>query len=217
MNMEWIEQTEAFLKQTLSSGTYLQKNPAQLRYRLEHSYRVANIAKTIAEKEGFDVTLATMAGLLHDVGYGTDWASEDLWKEHGRIGAAMARPFLVDLGLSEQQVGDICYGIAIHVDDVADFPWERTAFCETVGDADNIDRFDAYRIYETLEYQHFSELTLEEKREKVTAMLEKLHRLKTIPFATPTATAMWVQRLEDYIAFYQKLERQLATSHAILP
>ncbi len=216
MNQEWIKKTEEFLKKTLSSGTYLRENPAQLSYRLEHSYRVANIAKTIAEKEGFDVTLAVMAGLLHDVGYGADWASEEMWKEHGRLGAVMARPFLTELGLTPEQVGDICYGIAIHVDDLADFAWERTPFCETVGDADNIDRFDAYRIYETLEYQQFSQLPLSEKQEKVATMLEKLHRLKIIPFGTPTATALWLQRLDYYISFYQKLEQQLKNSGGIL-
>lgn len=217
MNWEWIQKTEEFLKKTYDTGTFLRENPAQRAYRLEHSYRVANIAGHIARREGFDETLAVMAGLLHDVGYGTDWASEEMWKEHGRIGAAMARPFLVELGLDNKAVNDICYGIAIHVDDVADFDWVRSPFCETVGDADNLDRFDAYRIYETLQTQGFSTLSLEEKRELVSTMLEKLCRLKGIPLGTSTATTMWLQRLEDYTAFYQKLERQLEASGGILP
>lgn len=54
----------------------------------------------------------------------------------------------------------------------ADFEWERPAFCKTVGDADNIDRFDACRIYESLEYQKFSRVSLEEKRQIVNATLE---------------------------------------------
>ena len=36
-------------------------------------------------------------------------------------------------------------GIAIHVDDEADFEGERTALALTIGDCDNIDRFDTYR------------------------------------------------------------------------
>ena len=210
-----IEKTETFLKDTLAASTYLRSHPADRDYRLEHSYRVANIAKTIAEKEGFDVTCAVIAGLLHDIGYGTDWASEELWKEHGRVGAAMARPFLVELGLSEKQVGDICYGIAIHVDDKADFQWERTPFCETVGDADNIDRFDAYRIYETLEYQKFSQLPLEDKREKVTSTIEKLTRFKGLKLGTATAKELWLQRLDYYMGFYGKLKAQLDSSSSI--
>ena len=62
--------------------------------------------------------------------------------------------------------------------DRADFSWERTAFCETVGDADNIDRFDAYRIYETLQYQKFSEVSLEEKQEIVASTLARLEKLR---------------------------------------
>lgn len=216
MNYELVRQTETFLKDTFASSAYLREHPAQRDYRLEHSYRVANIAKQIAEKEGFDVTLAVMAGLLHDIGYGADWTSEEDWKEHGRRGAAMARPFLMDLGLTPEQVGEICYGIAIHVDDQADFTWERTAFCETVGDADNIDRFDAYRIYETLQYQKFSELSLGEKREKVETTLEKLNRFKGLKFGTPTAAELWLQRLDYYISFYEKLRAQLACSSGII-
>ena len=45
----------------------------------------------------------------------------------------------------------MCYGIAIHIDDEADFEYERTPLAMSVGDADNIDRYDAYlRLYESL-------------------------------------------------------------------
>ncbi len=69
MNTEMIAKTEAFLKDTFAASTYLQSNSADRDYRLEHSYRVANIAKAIAEAEGFDVTYAVIAGLLHDIAY----------------------------------------------------------------------------------------------------------------------------------------------------
>lgn len=85
-----------------------------------------------------------------------------------------------------------------------------------MGDADNIDRFDAYRIYETLESQHFSELPLAEKREKVEATLEKLNRLRSMKLGTPTACGLWAQRIEYYISFYEKLRQQLANSSRIL-
>ena len=65
--------------------------------------------------------------------------------------------------MSADAVNEICYGIAIHVEDEADFEWVRTPFSETVGDADNIDRFDAHRIYETLEYLKLSEMSLANK------------------------------------------------------
>ena len=216
MNTEMISKTEAFLKETFTASTYLQANPTERDYRLEHSYRVANIAKAIAEAEGFDVTYAVIAGLLHDIAYCEEMISREDRMNHGRRSAAIARPFLESLGLSVDAVNEICYGIAIHVDDEADFEWERTPFCETVGDADNIDRFDAYRIYETLEYLGFSKMNLADKREKVASTLDRLTKYKEMKLGTVTAKNLWIQRLDYYIGFYEKLKAQLDNSTAIL-
>ena len=216
MNTEMIAKTEAFLKDTFTASTYLQSNPTDRDYRLEHSYRVANIAKTIAEAEGVDVTYTVIAGLLHDIAYCEEMVTREERMNHGRRSTAIARPFLEKLGLPADAVNEICYGIAIHVDDEADFEWERTPFCETVGDADNIDRFDAYRIYETLEYLRFSEMRLEDKCEKVAATIDKLNRFKEMKLGTATAKNLWLQRLDYYIGFYDKLKAQLDYSTEIL-
>ena len=216
MNTEMITKTEAYLKETFAASTYLQANPSERDYRLEHSYRVANIAKAIAEAEVFDVTNAVIAGLLHDIAYCEEMVTREDRMNHGRRSAAIARPFLESLGLSVDAVNEICYGIAIHVDDVADFRWERTPFCETVGDADNIDRFDAYRIYETLEYLNFSKMNLDDKREKVGSTIEKLNRFKEMKLGTATAKNLWIQRLDYYIGFYEKLKAQLGNNTTIL-
>ena len=216
MNTEMITKTEAFLKETFAASTYLQNKPTERDYRLEHSYRVANIAKAIAEAEGFDVTYAVIAGLLHDISYCEEMVTREDRMNHGRRSAAIARPFLKSLGLPADAVNEICYGIAIHVDDEADFLWERTPFCETVGDADNIDRFDAYRIYETLEYLSFSKMNLDDKREKVGSTIEKLNRFKEMKLGTATAKNLWIQRLDYYIGFYAKLKAQLDNSTAVL-
>ena len=215
MNIEMVSKTESFLKDTFAKSSYLQANPTERDYRLEHSYRVANIAKAIAEAEGFDVTNAVIAGLLHDIAYCEEMVTREDRMNHGRRSAAIARPFLETLGLPTDAVSEICYGIAIHVDDEADFQWERTPFCETVGDADNIDRFDAYRIYETLEYLKFSEMNLADKREKVESTIEKLMRFKEMKLGTTTAKNLWIQRLEYYIGFYEKLNAQLNNSTTI--
>ena len=211
-----IKKTENFLKETFATSTYLQEHPAERDYRLEHSYRVANIAKAIAEAEGFDVTYAVIGGLLHDIAYCEEMVTREDRMNHGRRSAAIARPFLENLGLPADAVNEICYGIAIHVDDEADFQWERTPFCETVGDADNIDRFDAYRIYETLEYLKFSEMSLVDKQEKVASTIEKLNRFKEMKLGTATAKNLWIQRLDYYIGFYEKLKAQLDNSTAVL-
>lgn len=215
MNREMIAKTEAFLKDTFAASTYLRNHPTDRDYRLEHSYRVANIAKTIAETEGFDVTCAVIAGLLHDIAYCEEMVTREDRMNHGRRSAAIARPFLESLGLSADAVNEICYGIAIHVDDKADFEWERTPFCETVGDADNIDRFDAYRIYETLQIIKFSEMRLDEKMDKVISAIEKLTRFKEMELGTVTAKDLWLQRLDYYIGFYEKLKAQLSSSSEI--
>jgi len=216
MNKKHVEKTELFLKETFARSAYLQSVPAEAAYRLEHSYRVANIAKGIAEKEGFDVTDAVVAGLLHDIAYCEEMVTKEDRINHGRRGAEIARPFLESLGLSPERINAICYGIAIHVDDSSSFEWERTPFSETVGDADNIDRFDVYRIYEILQLQKFSEMTLPQKKERVDTALNRLRGLREMKLGTSTAQALWTQRLDYYISFYEKLKLQLANSSEIL-
>ena len=210
-----VKKTEEFLKQTFANSEFLQANPAEAAYRLEHSYRVANIAKKIALAEGFDVTDAVVAGLLHDIAYCEEMHTQEKRLNHGRRGAEIARPFLESLGLSQERVNAICYGIAIHVDDSASFEWERTPFSETVGDADNIDRFDVYRIYEILQLQKFSDMTLQQKVDRVNTALARLRGLLQMKLGTVTAQNLWTQRLEYYISFYEKLEDQLANSDSI--
>jgi len=161
------------------------------------------------------VTYAVIAGLLHDIAYCEEMVTREDRMNHGRRSAAIARHFLENLGLPADAVNEICYGIAIHVDDEADFGWERTPFCETVGDADNIDRFDAYRIYETLEYLKFSEMSLDDKMERVVSTIEKLTRFKEMKLGTVTAKELWLQRLDYYIGFYEKLKAQLENSTTI--
>ena len=211
---ELVRKTEEFLKDRFDAGTYLSSHPEAKAYRLEHTYRVANIGRQIAEEEGLDETGMVIACLLHDVSYCEEFG-ENGWKEHGRASARIARPFLEELGLPEDSIEDICYGIAIHVDDEADFPGEKTPFALTVGDADNIDRFGAYRIHEGLACDGFLEKTFDEKLEYAGKRLERLIRLKDFPMATETAREMWLDKLSFYISFYEKLADQLRRSAGI--
>lgn len=48
MNEKWIQKTEQFLKETFEKSAYLQEHPTEKDYRLQHTYRVANIGKMIA-------------------------------------------------------------------------------------------------------------------------------------------------------------------------
>ena len=210
-----IEQTKAYLYDCLKQSPFFEKHPAKLDYRYQHSLRTAHIASQVAQADGLDEEALVLGCLLHDISYCQEFADQKEWLDHGRTSAHMARPWLLQLDLEPERVEEICYGIAIHVDDEADFEWDRTPFCETVGDADNIDRFDAYRIYETLEYQSFSKMNLEEKQEKVTSTIDRLTKYKEMKLGTITAKNLWIQRLDYYIGFYEKLKAQLENSTTI--
>ena len=215
MNAELIIKTEEFLKSRFDEAVFLSLHPEAKAYRLEHSCRVANIGRLIAQREGFDETETVIACLLHDIAYCEEFG-ENGWLEHGRRSAAIARLFLNELGLPRERINDICYGIAIHVDDEADFNGERTPFALTVGDADNIDRFDAYRIHEGLSKENFISMSFDEKTEFVEKRLKRISELAEMPLGTKTAEELWRSRLAFCSEFYGKLAEQLRNSRSIL-
>ena len=106
INRAFIEKTEEYLKNTFKSSSYLNEHPQDREYRLQHSYRVANIGRIIAEKEGFDRTEMVIGCLLHDIAYSEVFEGEDGWLNHGRRSAVIARPFLHELGLKEDRIED---------------------------------------------------------------------------------------------------------------
>ena len=214
MNKTMIEKTELFLKEKFDGSSYLNAHPEAKAYRLEHTYRVANLGRDIARREGFDETEMVIACLLHDISYCEDFG-EDGWIGHGRRAADIARPFLRELGLPEERIADICYGIAIHVDDRADFDGERTPFALSVGDADNLDRFDAYRIHETLYHDGFLDLPYEEKLALTEKRLARLRELRDMEMGTQAAKEIWSERIGFYISFYERLLAQLRSSQRI--
>ena len=214
---ELIKATEAFLKDKFDHATAFEQ--PDITYRIEHTYRVANIGREIAAKEGFDETEMVIACLLHDVSYCEATGEGRFWpacREHGRRSAQIARPFLEGLGLPKDRIGEICYGIAIHVDGEADFPGEKTPFALSVGDADCIDRFDAYRIHETMNNDAFLEKPFAEKMEYVEKQLSRLRRLREEPVGTRTAGEMWQAKIDFFTAFYQKLADQLKRSKSVI-
>ncbi len=215
--MTRIEKTIAFLRQKLQENPYFTTYPEKGVYRLEHPLRVAAIGREIAEKEGFDMEAMSLACLLHDVSYCRPFATPQDWKNHGRDSAEIARPFLEELGLEKNVVGEICYGIAIHVDGKADFPGADSPFALTVGDADNIDRFGVYRIYETLASMDFRKLPMEEQRGHVARTRVRLEAYREIPFATATATGMWRDRIGFWQEFYRRLAVQLGVPNVSQP
>ena len=207
-----IEKTKAFLLQKFDESPYYADHEDEKAYRLEHTMRVANLGEQIARAEGLDVEALVIACLLHDVSYCEEFKGKEDKLNHGRRSAAIARPFLESLDLEPENIREIRYGIAIHVDDKADFEGERTPLAISVSDADNLDRFDAYRIYVGLEWKAFSKMSIAEKRETVTSTLERLEKYLKVEFGTDFATKLWIERITFYQIFYQKLLNQLECS-----
>ncbi len=208
----WIEKTAAFLQASFDNGPWMKEHPLEKSYRLEHSFRVANAARLIAEGEGMDVEGLVIAGLLHDVSYSEEWGSGEEWGNHGRRSAQIARPFLESLGMEASRIQEICYGIAIHVDGKADFPGEATAFARSVSEADDVDRFDVYRIYEGMQFNRFSEKSLEEKEIWLAEKLRWVEARLAEGTATETARRMLAERLNYQKDFYSRLQEQLGKS-----
>lgn len=82
----------------------------------------------------------------------------------------------------------------------------------SIGEADNIDRFDAYRIYESLQYNKYSEKKLEEKRAFVEEYLHRLGELRKVSTASETGQRMWLAKLDFQEEFYNKLLEQIKNS-----
>lgn len=170
-------------------------------YRWEHTQRVANYGKLLAEAEGADIEVVTAACLLHDVAH---FESGQNYKNHGRIGAKISRPFLESLDYTAEQIDNICYSIAVHVDGKSDFEHPETLEARCATDADNIDRFSAFRILQfcTPEIHHFPKLN-----EKLIARVETLkeYRARAMLLETVTGDRLFKQQLDRQIDFFEAL------------
>ena len=212
---ERVQKTLEYLREQFENSAYFKDRPAARAYRLEHSIRVARIGAAVARAEGMDEEALTVACLLHDIYYRETFPEGYDIKNHGRDGARIARPFVRQLGFTDEVVEDICYGIALHVDDTADFEGRRTPFTLTVGDADNIDRFDVYRIYDNLCWKDFSNMTLRERLDWLEGLIPRLEKLRGMELATPAATAMWRDKVEYQLDFHRRLLEQMKAGCAL--
>ena len=166
-----------------------------LDYRWRHTLRVSQWGKIIAEAEGADVELVAAACLLHDVA-SFDVMPDD--RDHGRAGAEIARPLLEELGYTPEQVEAICYAVAAH----ADVENPKTLEARAVTDADNMDRFGAYRVL----YMCLPDIGDYEKlTEKLRKRIERLesYRAKS-PLCTLTGQKLFAEQLDFQIAFFKK-------------
>lgn len=179
-------------------------------YRFRHTLRVAELGRRIARAEGLSEDALVVGCLLHDLAYSEVMPDEAAWRGHGRRSAALARPFVETLALPDVDREALLFGIAIHVDDVSGFPGERSPLACSIGDCDNLDRFDVYRVYEQLERVGFSTLDADAQRAFVAKAQAHLRHCENAPVSTATARALWQDRLAFQNEFYRRLSAQLA-------
>ena len=98
-----IEKTKVFLLQKFDENPRYTEHKAEKDYRIEHTMRVANIGKQIAEAEDMDTEALVIACLLHDVSYCEEMKEKEDWFNHGRRAAAIARPFWNPCSLSRKR------------------------------------------------------------------------------------------------------------------
>jgi len=172
-------------------------------YRWQHTLRVMNIGREIAEAEGANLEHVLAGCLLHDMAHFDD---DDNYINHGRLAAQICRPYLQELGYSEKDIEAICYAVAVHVDGESDFEHPKTLEAEIVSDADNIDRFSAYRILLYCQPEVFDFKALVAKLE---ARLKVLHdyRGKRL-MGTQTGHDLFNQKLDRQIEFYEAILAQ---------
>lgn len=206
------EKALEFLKQKYSESAYFQRKPWSMEYRINHSIRTANIGRLIAKEEGMNEEALAIGCLLHDISYALDFSSKEEMINHGRTSAKMVRPFLKELGYSDELIHNICFGIAIHVDEKADFEGTINPFSYSIVASDHIDRYDTYRIYDNMEHVHFDKLPIEEQIAYVTKTLKQLKKAKMINFMTNTANELWQDKIAFQIKYFNRLLKQLQNS-----
>lgn len=177
-------------------------------YRYEHSLRVAAIGQQIAKEEGLNKEALTIACLLHDIGYIECFSDED-YDYHGRISERIARDFLESFAYEKDLIETICYGIRIHTEEPEHTP---TSFEESIADADNIDRFDAFRLYEGLRINSIENMSSIEIIEFANARIERLTTLLSHKNGTMTAARMWKDKITYQIDYFKKLKSQMELS-----
>ena len=195
---------ESYQNRSEEDKANLDRYLSNAEYRWNHTLRVTQFGKVIAENEAADVELIVAACLLHDVAWFD--TNADNSREHGRIGAEKARPVLKSLGYKKAQIENICYSVATHVDE--DNP--DTLEAKILSDADNVDRFGPYRILQWC----FADI--EDYDKLATKLSERIHRLEHYreknPLFTPTGQQLFAEQLDLQIRFFSEFvgEKELS-------
>lgn len=199
---ERLERIAAFVQRRLEEVAVQEGRPAhEAHHCWQHTLRVCHYGQSLAAAEGAALEIVLAACLLHDVSS----LDPGEWDDHGRRSAATARPLLEDIGYLPREVEAICYAVASHVD-VDNL---ATIEAKVVTDADNIDRFGAYRFLlwckdDLDDFDHLAD--------RLAARLPRLLTYRRRPaLETPAGNALFHQQVGRQVAIFRALlhERDL--------
>lgn len=187
---------ESYARRSTADKANLKRYLLGVDYRWHHSLRVAQFGKIIAETEGVEPEMVSAACLLHDIAW-FDTTAENS-REHGRMGAEIARKYLETIGYAAKEIENICYSVASHVDE--DHP--KTLEAKILSDADNVDRFGPYRILQWC----FADIADYEKL--CVKLTERILRLETYrdenPLFTSTGQQLFAEQLNLQMRFFNE-------------
>lgn len=177
-------------------------------YRYTHTLRVADIGGRIARAEGLDEEMLVLGCLLHDIGYVACKTKLD-YADHGLKSAEIATEYLAAQGYDPAKAESICYGIRVHTQEDSERIRPATVLEDCVSDADNIDRFDAWRFSRSLHWDGLDKLTVPQMKKLAVTRCQRMEQLRNLRFATETGRRLWNEKLELWMDFYSRLEKQM--------
>ncbi|MBN2146021.1 MAG: HD domain-containing protein [Anaerolineales bacterium] len=196
-----LTQVAAYVKSHLEEMAQAHPDPRHDPvYRWQHTLRVANYGKQLAQAEGADVEAVIAACLLHDVAH---FEADPDYRSHGRLSAKISQPLLQSLGYEPPRIDLICHAIAVHVDGDAGYPHPNTLEASCVSDADNLDRFGTFRIllWTVDDIHDYAKLI-----DKLTQRIPRLeHYLQQNPLETASGRALFARQLILQITVFQAL------------
>ena len=224
-------QLRGFLQNELQKHLFAvpHKSDQAKKYRFEHCLRVAKIGREVAYADStntrpLDPQLLEIGCLLHDIG---KWDAT-VPVDHGRAGALIAYPLLREAGLPQVLCQEIAQGIAMHVDTFWNpgfnggtfenragekyfrFDCEPTLLARLIGQCDDIDRFSTYRIFDTLNYYKFLELSSEKQIAWIDGYLLSLESESGKIRSTETLRRRWKENIDYQRHYFQRLRSEIA-------
>lgn len=198
-----VETTQTYVKQRLLGE--LSREDGY--YRYTHTLRVTDIGRQIARAEGLDEEMLVLGCLLHDIGYVACKNKTD-YADHGLKSAEIAAEFLTEQGYDPEKAESICYGIRVHTQEDEARVRPATILEDSISDADNIDRFDAWRFSRSLHWDGLDKLSIQQMKNLSVTRCQRMAQLRNLRFVTDTGRKLWNEKLDLWVDFYTRLEKQ---------